>query len=277
MITGIVKFMYRRKMMSILMAGVCLVHLSCFTMSQKKPLNTQPRDVSVTQDSHVQSMLNAIKEINDHAPASFSLGFIISGATGDKKFKVTGEGAYSRDEKKLHIIMNDYIFKTPIASVFQDGDRIVIYFQVEKKMVEDSITTIKVDRYVDFQCDFPIVYDLLTGKIPLAEGYTVKKGLVSGEGDVSYILLENDRYFETISFKGMVPDRIKFVDKSNRRETEIYIKERVRLNDTTYFSRLRVVSGSDREINLEFSGIRLNVPVKVSGPESVPSGTPVIR
>ncbi len=277
MIIGIARFMSRRKLMSMLLAGACLSQLSCFTMSEKKPVNTQPRDVSVTQDSHVQSMLNAIKEINDHAPASFSLGFIISGSAGDKKFKVTGEGAYSRDEKKLHITMNDYIFKTPIASVFQDGDRIFIYFQVEKKMVEDSIGTIKVDRYVDFQCDFPIVYDLLTGKIPLAEGYTVKKGLVSAEGDVSYILLENDRYFETISFKGMVPDRIKFVDKSNRRETEIYIKERIRLNDTTYFNRLRVVSGSDREINLEFSGIRLNIPVKVSGPESVPSGTPVIR
>ena len=250
--------------------------MSCATFAGKNKTAQPQHDVNITYDAHVKSMLSTIEEINKNAPATFSLNFIITGATGDKKFKVTGEGAYDRNLKKMHISMADYIFKTPISMVFQDGEVIKVYFQVDKKVVEDSMSTMRVDRYVDFQCDFPVVYDLLTGKIPLIQGYTVKKGLAA-PAEVSYVLLENDRFFETISFKEMVPDRIRFVDKSTRRETEIYIKERILLNNTTYFNRLRVVSGTEKEINLEFSAIRLNMPVRVKGTEMIPAGTQVIR
>jgi hypothetical protein len=112
--------------------------------------------------------------------------------------------------------------------------------------------------------NFDLLYSVLIGTIPLIPDYTVKQGLISNDGRESILILENSLYYETISFIGKSPDKIKLINKTTGDKYEIYMKKPIIQGDSHFFANVMIVSQTPPlRLDIRFSRIRLNTTVKV--------------
>lgn len=247
----------RNKLPHILLIFVFLA--GCVTADQKKEMGVEKSDIS-----EVRAMLSQVEEFNKNAVTSYYLSFEVDGVVKKKKFKSLGRATYDRSKARMYISFLDYIFKSPITRVYISGKEIFFYFPVDKRLVKDNAATINLKNYNDVDIDYSIVYSLLTGTIPLISGYKVKIGLSRTKGDKTFLILENDTTYQTISFENNIPDRIKLLRKKNRRVTEIYLERPVQRNKSYFFRRIVMLEkGSGVRISLTFKSVNLNMPVKV--------------
>jgi len=254
---------------------LALVYPGCFGAPVKDTL-----DLSSSENRDVKVMLDTITSINENSPLSFTASFLIDGSVGKKKFKSFGEAEYDGKVRMMSITFLDYIFKSAVTMMFQDGNDISIYFPVEKKIVRDNFKTINLLNNNDVDVDFRVVYALMTGRIPLIEDYSVKKGLVSSDDNTSYLILENDLFYETISFSGKQPDRIKLLHKKTKKSFEIYFRKFKKHGKSRFFSEMTIISSeNDAKIDIKFNRIKLNIPLRVKTIKDVklPKGVKVIR
>ena len=86
----------------------------------------------------------------------------------------------------------------------------------------------------------------------------------SNDGKESMLIVENNRYYETISFNGKSPDKIKLINKSTREKFEIYMKKPILQGDSHFFANVMIVSqNTPIRLDIHFNRIHLNAPVKV--------------
>ena len=108
----------------------------------------------------------------------------------------------------------------------------------------------------------------MTGNIPLLINYRIKEGIKT-EKNSTYLVVENDSFYETISFKNNIADKMLFIKKTTGEKIEVYLDKRIKAGDSHYYSKIRFVSEtSDMKISLEINRIRFNVPVKVKSVNS---------
>ncbi len=232
---------------------------SCVSTGEKKEIIVEKSD-----NKEVNAMISRIEAINKNAVKTYSASFEVDGAVKKKKFKSIGRASFDRTAGKMYISFLDYIFKSPVTKVYINGKEIIFYFPVDKKLVKDNAATINLRNYNNIDIDYPIIYDLLTGVIPLIKNYSVKQGLAKSDGNKSYLILENDKTYQTISFYKNYPDRIKLVRKKNKRICEIYLKKRMSQDNGYFFRRIVMIEkAADVRIALTFKSLKLNSPVKV--------------
>ena len=252
----------KRSFFLALTLGLALPILLSCTSYEKRKCPT-PETVHASDSEDIRAMLQSLRAGNDLAPATYSASFLIEGKAKNKKFKSTGKIVYDKKAKRMSVAFRDYIFKSSIMQIFIEGDEIVLYFPVDKKIVKDNRRTINLLNYNNLDVEYDILYDLLVGKVPLISDYKVKQGLVGDRG-VSYLILENDEAYQTVSFKNSVPDRIKLLQKSNKGEIEIYLKKRVKTKDSAFFRSIMMVRKKDKaRMTITFNKISFNRPVKV--------------
>lgn len=210
------------------------------------------------------SLLKDIEEINKKSPDSFTLDIDIDGRINNKNFKATGSAIFNKDPVKLKITFFDAIFRSPLTVIVQDEEIIKFFFPVEKTLYIDNINKIKLKNYAGINMDYCHIFPLATGRIPLLDDYTVKNAFTENKndqlnnGDI-YIILENKKYYETIVFKGDMPDKILFLNKETKEKTEMYLENPHTIRGTLFYRKISLISAnSDFRIINRFKNIKLN-------------------
>jgi len=220
--------------------------------------------VKRTGNSEAKKMIAKVQEINAGAPKSFAVSFEIDGTMKKKKFKSIGKAFFDRGAGKMYISFLDYIFKSPLTRVYIDGSEIIFYFPVDKTLIKDNARTIDLRNYNNIQIPYHVVYDLLTGSIPLIKDYSIKEGLVKKEASLSFLILENKNTYQTIAFSRDYPDKIKLVNKKAKDVIEIYLKRPMKTNKGYFYRTIVMVEKKSKvRLTLKFKSIKLNRPVKV--------------
>ncbi len=245
------------------------------------------RDESAPEDQYhpsgkdgIRVMVDTIADINRKSPESYSLDFNIDGTYGEKKNKMLGSMEFNRKQRTMHVSVVDFIFRSPVMTLLQEGDVIRIYYPVEKKMYVDNVRTIDMANYGGVSIDFRMFYDLITGVIPLISGYSVKQGLAANNGKGSMLILENPNYYQTISFRGNNPDKILLINRKTRERIEIYVKNPVGQGASRIYSNVMIVAQRvPLRLEITFKKIQLNAAVKVKTYKDMrlPDGLKVIQ
>jgi hypothetical protein len=250
----------KKSVMAVLILQACLL-AACGTA----PVAGVPvGKLTQTEDLKAREMMDSVRSINDRSPASFDYSFTVEGAMKTKKFKSTGTAQFDGDQDRFSASFVDFIFKSPLTSIFQNADEVILYFPSDKKLFRENRNVMNLRNYSGVNIPFQVAFSLVAGKIPLLENYAVKEGYVSADGSSSYLILENSECYETISFSNGAPDRIKFLRKREREELEIYLRKRtVKDGCLLYQNVMILVKDMDVKIDITFSVMKVNGPVKV--------------
>ncbi|MCU0848881.1 MAG: hypothetical protein MUD12_13430 [Spirochaetes bacterium] len=214
--------------------------------------------------SEIKSLIGSIDAINRTAPSSFTASFFVEGTMGGKKFKTMGDAEFDRKTGRMYVSFIDFIFRTPITSMYKNMDKINLFSHVEKILFDDSYKNFRIGRYTEVNIDFKSVYALATGSIPLIEGYRIRKGVRDAKTGLDYIILENGDFFQTIGLKDGVPNRIMLVSKDTKEKFEFYMEKPDKRGGAMYFQKIILVSKSpEARFDISFNGVRMNVPVNV--------------
>jgi hypothetical protein len=250
----------KKSLMAALIIPACL-----FPACRTAPVNGgSGGKLTQIEDLKIREMMDSVRSINDRSPGSFDYSFTLEGAMKTKKFKSTGTAQFDRKRDRFSASFVDFIFRSPLTSIFQNADEVILYFPSDRKLFRENRKTMNLRNYSGVDISFPVVFSLVAGKIPLLENYAVKEGYVSADGKSSYLILENSECYETISFSDGAPDRIKFLRKREREEMEIYLRRRTLKDGCLLYQNIMIlVKALDVKIDITFSAMKVNGPVKV--------------
>jgi hypothetical protein len=265
-------------MIRLILAITLAFFISCTGADQKnqsaKNLKKSDARTSVDKISRYISILN---EINKNSPSSISADMEIDGTFGKRKIRTTGKLLYSAEPLMMNLNLFDFIFKSPLLSVHQEGLAIRIYSPAEKKVFADNIKTIIFKNYIGAPVDFMILYSLITGKVPLIDDYKVKSFIEDGRGN--YLILENKTLYQTVSFDGDIPDKILIMNKDTQDKYEIYFTP-VKKEKSAYYRKLKFVMNSvGIKFDIAFNYIVLNSQLKLKtiSEMKIPNDVPVVN
>ncbi len=223
--------------------------------------------LSEERDKAVE-LIRKIEHANSETPKIFSAKFVIEGASPkNKKFKTLGEIACDRGAELFKVTFVDSIFKSPMAVVGRDGNKIKVYMPVEKTIYEDDVQFINLKNYIDVNIEFGFISAVATWQIPILQDYKIKQSVLqktssSGKEEENYIVLENDLYYETISVKNDLPNKIMIINKSSKEKAEFYFENPERKNNVLYFNTIRYISAQRGErISVKFTSVSTNPPL----------------
>ena len=174
----------------------------------------ETKEYITSKNEKALSMIKSIEVINSNSASSFKMEFIVEGKfKGKKNFKSLGKAFFTKEPRRMMIIFYDYVFKSPLTIMAQDGDNIKFYFPVEKKLYLDKATKINFKSYTDLDLDYFFVSTLTMGMIPIIKNYSIKQSLTEKDGKdkenkESFLILENDYQFQTIVMKNSIPEKI---------------------------------------------------------------------
>jgi hypothetical protein len=134
--------------------------------------------------------------------------------------------------------------------------------------------------YTGFKSDYKMIYDLLTGNIPLINNYKVYKCLYSENEKGYYLILENNECYENIFFKDDSPEKILIIYKDNKSKIEIYLKSPVKIEKGIFFKSFKIIAtGMNTTININFLKPTLNKAVSVEklNRNKLPKKTEIIK
>ena len=220
-------------------------------------------------------LLDRILEINRNAPSSFRASFVIEGTIKkNKKFKSLGKAEFLNSPLAMQVSFIDFIFRSPLTVLAQDGNVLKFYFPAEKKLYLDRADGIDMREYVEIAIPFRFIQMLITCRIPLIDDYTVKSRISEkdtgkpGNGG-KYVIIENGSYFQTISFDRDIPNKILLVSKNSREKMEFYLQKPFRKNNILAYRQIKFISlKTGQKAVVNFSSIDFNVRLdakKVSG------------
>lgn len=207
-------------------------------------------------------LIRKIEQANSETPRIFLAKFVIEGVSPkNKKFKTLGEIACDRSAELFKVTFIDSIFKSPMAVVSRDGNKIKVYMPVEKTIYEDDVQFINLKNYIDVNIEFGFIAAVATWQVPVLQDYKIKQSVLqktssAGKDEENYIVLENNLYFETISIKNDLPNKIMIINKINKEKAEFYFENPERKNNVLYFNTIRYISAQKGErISVKFTSI----------------------
>ncbi len=265
-------------MIRLILVFSVILFLSCSTAVKKdqngKGVLKNDTKTSVDKISRYISILN---EINKNSPSTISSDLEIDGAFGKRKIRTTGKLLYSTEPLMMNLNLFDYIFKSPLLAVHQEGTAIRIYSPAEKKVFADNVKTLIFKNYIGAPIDFSILYSLLSGKFPLIDDYKIKSFIEDSRGN--YIILENKTQYQTVSFDGDVPDKILVMNKDTQDKFEVYVSP-VKKEKSSYYKKIKFVMNSAAiKLDITFNYIILNSQLKLKtiSDMKIPNDVPVVN
>ncbi len=235
--------------------AVSFIIVSCTTAPSKKdPVSGKGDSVAIEKSGE---LLEVINTINANSPDDARASFVISGNTGNKKFKF--EGIYRYEKKGFaNVFLMDYIFKSPIVKFYRDGSKLYFYYPSDKKLLVDDALKIDLNRYSGIHADFDFLFRLFTGHIPVLKGAGVKNCVQSGT-DGFFLILENNDFYESIFFKKNRPEKILLMHKLTKKKAEIYIDSMATKGKSAFIKKCRIIAPEmNLKVNVSFSGTRIN-------------------
>ncbi len=271
--------MFNKKIILIAVSVLCVFSM-CMKKNTVKTDSTAAVELNAVDSLKAEKILSLVRNINDNSPETFSISYNVLGKSGSKKYKVTGSSQFDRNRSALYAVFKDYIFKTTIASVFQDGSNLAFYYPPQKRLVYDSSKNINIKNYINFEIDYSLLYNLISGRLPVIENSRVVRVFESTGGRQRGVILKNSEYYESIFFKDKLPEKIKLINIKTKDEAEIYLGKHIKRGGSSYFSRVRiVVPENDLDVEITFYNIRLNKQVRVKKimAQKIKPGVKVIR
>ncbi len=254
-----------------------------FLSSCSRNVVKDEKDFKVADDENIALLLTSLEKFNLNSPKSLYAEFNTEGQSLKKKFKASGIVQFHNNPVLMRLVFHDAVFKSPITEIVRNEDIIKFYFPFENVLYIDNEKTIDLKFYSNIDIDFKLISDLTLFKIPVIRDFSVRKGLEGGNsesGKNKLLLLENNDYYETISFINEIPDKILWLNKRSKEKIEVYFKEPVFYGDTTLYKNIRIVSlNSDLKIDIYFSSIKLNIPLDLEKMIQIklPSNGKVVR
>lgn len=222
----------------------------------------------------LKKLLARVIDINRNSAESYTAGFTGEGILNKKKVLFMGTALFNKNPRMMKYNFLDTIFKSPITTLAQDGERLKIYFPVDQSLYLDNTRTIQLKNYLKIDADFQTLYPFAAGQIPLIRDYAIRRGL-EYEKDPgvqhSYLILENGDFYQTIAFKGDIPDKLLFLRKDTKQKLEVYLEMPYTSGNTVFYRRLRfsLLPSGDR-FSLDFKDIVLNKPVDPADMREIP-------
>jgi len=226
------------------------------------------RDKELLESDKAKSaeLISALDGINASSPETISSSFTADGNTSGKKFRVEGRAVYDK-QGYYFITLKDFIFRSPVIDAYRDADKLYFYYPVEKKLIIDDVNKINLYNYSGFKADYIFIETLFTGRIPLINGYKISR-LLKEEGDIYYLILENNEFYENICFKGHIPEKILLIHKESKNKAEIYLKSLTRKGKSSFFRQVKIIApGLGVSMELSFVNPVINEAVKVQSIE----------
>ncbi|MFA5517844.1 MAG: DUF4292 domain-containing protein [Spirochaetota bacterium] len=234
--------------------------------------------ISGAGDEKSAELKSRIAEINNNLPCTIRSNVTIDGDNKGKKFRFEGtllHNSFGYTEFKVV----DYIFKGAVVDFYKNQSDLFFYYPAERKLYIDKIEKINFEAYTGFPIDFSFVHTLLTGGVPLIKDGVAVKSFVEANQDAYHLIIESSEFFQNIYVRKDVPEKILVIHKKSMEKVEVYINSYRKKDESLFFSKLRVViPGSDLSINIKFTGIRLNDPLKIEPflPEKI-KGAEIIK
>jgi hypothetical protein len=252
-------------------------HLIIFTIAMTflfincgKELKKHERIIKKSEEEEIKLLLDRILEINRSTPESFSADFTVDGRFHkNKKFKSIGKVTYKKEPQKMRISFIDYVFKSPITTIVQDGNVLKFYLPVEKKLYLDNTDTVNLKNYIGINLKFNFIYKFIIGEIPLIENYKVKQGLIAKanskrEEEETYIILENSEYYETISLKNNIPNKVLLINKITTKRYEFYLENPSCKDNWLNYRSLKFISKENgHRAIIRITSMKCNIPVNI--------------
>jgi len=219
----------------------------------------------------IRGMLESLAAANKKAPATLSAEFVAVGSFSGKNYRVSGFARFDRGKNALEINFTDAIFRSPLATVVQEGDEIRIYYPAEKRLYIENSNTIDLARYGVAGIDFKIIHRIITGAIPLLDRHVVKRGLAANQGSETLLILENLHYYQTISFEGEKPRKILLVNRGSGERFEAYLKKPIERDGAGFFGAITISAPQARlSVDITFSKVVLNAPITIKRAKEIP-------
>ena len=213
--------------------------------------------IEYTHPENKAGLLNNVLLINDNAPSYYDMTFTVEGSLNNQKYKLNGNAQLDAKLDLICMSFTDFIFKSPISTMFSNNDEIIIYLPSEKRLFKYTKNSLNLKTLWNINLDYEMIRILASCKIPLIADYKI-----SSTDDKSYLIIENKHYYETVSFKNNIPDKIKIVDKTDRSETDFYLSAVKKYNESLIYSKISVLS-KKFSFEISINSIKANTPVKV--------------
>ncbi|HNV48730.1 MAG TPA: hypothetical protein PLE73_06320 [Spirochaetota bacterium] len=227
-------------------------------------------------DAAVKALVQRVRDLNAGAPDRFVASFTVEGTMHNRKnFKSLGSAMFLRDPLRMKVIFTDLIFKSPISMLVRNGDELRFYFPAERKLVIDSAAKIDLNRYIEIDVDFLFLSQIASGRVGTIENFKASGG-ADATGDpkaagTTYLILENDRFYQTIAFRNNLPEKILLVRKSNNHRFEFHFEAPAYQNNRFTCRSIRFISLARKDvIRLTFNRINYNVAIDPDGVTDIP-------
>jgi len=234
------------------------------------PEITPDRPFTQADREQVNKILDTIQKVNANAPHSVDAAFRLDGLLGKKKFKASGYFLYNKSPEKARITFVDSVFKSPLTTLVQDGNIIKIHFPVENTLIIDNENTINLEDYISVPANYNFLKNMITSHIPLLPEYNINRGLLpvkddGGSTGEMYLILENDNYYETISFKNSIPTRILLVTRKSRKKFEFYFLEPSVRGGEFHFKGIEMIEpGTGNKVTITFTKYKTGRKISTS-------------
>ena len=235
---------------------------------------------TVSEKKTIDELLLGLNNINSRTPETLTAKITINGTFGKKKYNAVGSVSFDSTSHQMNIVLYDFIFKTPITTVIKNNDDLSIHYPVDKKLILARLNSFRIKNITGIDMDIDCMVSLIEGSIPLIKNHSVKQVYTEDNGHRYYLILENSKTFETLSFKKGMPDRILFMDKKGNKKIEVYIDKYHWGRNSIYYKKLHLIDEQAKiNLNITFSNITINEAVSIMTETdiAIPQGTKIIR
>ncbi len=249
---------------------IFIIICSC-TYCQKK--NVKKESVNTTvENKKAKHLVDRIQSFNKKSPQTIKAWLYVVSVFKTKTYRSSGFMQFNGKRDMMYLRFVDTIFRSPLTILSKNKNNLRIYIPSTKQLFLDSAQTINMTNYTQINLSFSLLFQLATGKIPLLKNYKIKK--LKGK----YLILENSSFYETLSFKNNIPNKVLFVNKYSKERIEVYLWGLKKIGDTRIYSRIKVVSRSKGvRLNMSINGMKINKPITIYTNFRVPGNVKVQR
>ncbi len=236
------------------------------------PVGEIIRDKDVTRE-----LISNIEAFNRQAPKEFRTELDIIGSLGEQKFRFSGQMAYRHEPRAMNLFLVDFIFRNPMSLFYQNEEIINYYFPQQKRVYVYTDTGMNLSEHFPLSAPFDYVYDIIRGRFPLINNYSLRGYTRSQSSSTTLLVLENKHYFQTIALKEGLVEKTLLIDKQSKNRFECYYLKIARKSGHRMPVNIRVVdNGTTLTMMIRARNliIRENIMIRSL---KIPDGVDVIK
>ncbi len=253
-----------KKCLMTLLLPVSLLFISCATTET----GTLPVPEPVPEGS--SALFARLQEINEKAPSLCSIKFTAESTVGSKKNTFAGTVSFDRQAGLFSLEIQDPVFRILMTAVILEAQDVTVWIPGRNIRYIDSPATMNLKNYGLIDMDFRIIYDLLTGRLPVPE-----KGNITGTEEESVLAVENDSCMEKISFSGNLPESCAITKKSDGTAVLIRLEKPELFGESLLYKKITAENGDgSMKLEIKTGSVKTAAPLKVKTVRDykIPSG-----